>query len=283
MRILITGAGGHLGGHLVAALQNAHEIVAVTRKVADLAQPDFCDRLPPVDAIVHLAQSPHFRNPAMEAEVMAVNADSTAKLLAWGKANGTKQFVLASTGSVYAASDSPLKESDPTQNADLYSRSKLTAEAHCARYAEDLNITILRIFFMYGPAQEGKFMSRMIESIAQGKAVTCEGAEGFYCNPLYVMDAVTAITRALSVKGSHMVNLAGPETLSLKKLSEKIGQALGVAPIFDIKRDAPTKRIVADITKQTALLGAPTTDVASGITQTVADFLSQRERRSEAG
>lgn len=283
MRILITGAGGHLGGHLVATLQKTHEIIAVTRQMADLAQPDFCNHLPPVDAIVQLAQSPHFRDPAMEAEVMAVNADSTAKLLAWGKATGAKHFVLASTGSVYAASDAPLKESDPTQHADLYSRSKLAAEAHCARHAADINVTVLRIFFMYGPAQQGKFMSRLIESIAQGKTVTCEGAEGFYCNPLYVTDAVTAITRALTLKGSHTVNLAGPETISLKTLSEKIGQALGTTPIFDVKNDTPTKRIVADITHQTALLGAPVTDVASGITQTVADFLSQRERRRQAG
>jgi len=127
VRILVTGGTGFIGRHLIAELRKRHEIVALTRseppedvldgvdwREQDLRDPlrGFPDR---VDGIVHLAQSPRYKEfPDGAEDVYAVNVQSTFRLLEWARTASASSFILVSTGGLYPFSDEPVSEDGPS-------------------------------------------------------------------------------------------------------------------------------------------------------------------------
>src|ERR1700688_1883265 len=113
MRILVTGATGFLGRHLLP-LMNGHEIFALARHPAsssmdgpwvnwieaDLSREVDVHRLPSkMDAIIHLAQSSRFRDfPGGAGDVFAVNVAAPSALMQWAVTAGVSRAVFASTG-----------------------------------------------------------------------------------------------------------------------------------------------------------------------------------------
>jgi len=72
------------------------------------------------------------------------------------------------------------------------------------------------------------------------------------------------LARALDLEGSHTINVAGPEELSLRRMCELIGTALGRAPLFEPQPGEP-RHLVGDTTKMRALLAAPRVRFADGL------------------
>lgn len=194
MRLLVTGANGFLGRHVVdAALAGGHAVVAATRTVPtrpfpadvevvggmDLTDAPTVDRAVRVarpDAVIHLAGFAHvgwsFREPE---RVMAINADGTARLLraVASRAPGAR-VVLASTSEVYARSARPLRETDPFETAtpSPYGVSKQLMEraAAEARERDGLSVGIVRSFAHCGPGQAPAFaLSNFARQVAEAR------------------------------------------------------------------------------------------------------------------
>ncbi|MGB4101376.1 MAG: NAD(P)-dependent oxidoreductase [Alphaproteobacteria bacterium] len=292
--ILITGASGLLGRHVLAAWRGRHHLHAVVRRLPespepgvryhchDLAAPWTAATLPrSIDVVVHLAQARRMREfPVAAPEIFAVNAHATAMLLDYARAAGAGLFVLASTGGLYSQSASPLAETSPVDFAEgslaYYFRTKYCAELMVTAYAAWMSTIILRPFFMYGPGQdEAMLIPRLITAVRTGKPVLLQGHEGMHLNPLYVMDAVQALTAALSVTGQHLINIAGSETVTMMEVATMIGNLLGIRPQFQMQ-DAPPPHLVADITRMCALLAAPRTAFSAGIAQMIDSLPSAR-------
>src|SRR5260221_6444068 len=140
MRILVTGASGFVGQHLLPRLAGEHEVIALVRRmppvelptaktiVADLTSPSLVARLPrDIDVIVHLAQA-YKSFPDDAAEIFAVNAASTQRLADHARSCGVRRFVLASSGSIYSPGPRPLRESDPPRPGGFHPATKLMAE-----------------------------------------------------------------------------------------------------------------------------------------------------------
>lgn len=289
---LVTGATGLVGSRLVreldgwdvhAVVRDAKRAPAGTRPVvADLAGAWDASVLPAtVDAVVHLAQSDNYREfPAAADSIFRVNTASTLALLDHARRAGAKKFVLASTGGVYGSADRAFRETDVPavdaspgtvsgEAADLafYLRTRRSAELIAAAYQPHMDIAVLRFFFVYGPQQKSSMLvPRLVASVREGRPVTLQGTDGLKLNPVHVDDAARAVRAALSISGSTLVNVAGPQVLTLRAIAEAIGVAVGRAPVFSA--DAPgaeAHHLFGDVETMSRVLGAPAVRFADGV------------------
>lgn len=291
MKLLITGATGLIGRHLVEALGERHTVHALHRPdmppgqadvhwtAADLADRAFVDGLPPdgVDSVIHLAQSRRFRDfPEGARDVFAVNVDSTSALLDWSVRTGVRQFILASSGGIYGHGRDPFTEEHPIgSSAELghYLASKHSAELLGESYASHITVVIVRFFFVYGPGQQtGMLIPRLVQSVAEGRSILLRGANGLCINPVHVADAAAAIRRALNLEQSHKINVGGPEILSLREIAESIGVRLGRSPRYTVESDALPRDLIADIGKMKRLLASPRVRFADGCEDVIRDL-----------
>lgn len=295
MKILITGAGGFVGKRLVARLAaNGHEVLAVLRREPEPVErawfadsrvrPVFLDlsrfetdALPSgVDAIITLAQSSRFRDfPAQADEVFAVNVTANLQLLQWAVKAGVKRIVHASSGGIYGGrSGGQIQETDllaVDSPLGFYLGSKLCSEVVLQNYRHFFDTAvILRPFFIYGPGQRpDMFIARLIESVRAGRPVSLQGHEGLRVNPVYVDDAVEAFAAALELRGAHVINVAGPDIITLRQICDRIGSILNVAPIYETRPGNPVD-YVGDISQAREKLGLHATPFAAGIARMIA-------------
>jgi GDP-4-dehydro-6-deoxy-D-mannose reductase len=190
--VLVTGASGFAGGHLVEHLAPAHDIVAWTRseplpELASLARwerVDLLDRDRVRAAIAavrpsqvyHCAGIPHLAESWRDtAGVLEGNVRATEHLLdALRRAEVACRVLVPGSASVYATSYEPIAEDYPLAPASPYALSKLAQEELARRaVGEDgLDVVIARAFNHTGPRQTSAFvapsMARQIAVIERG-------------------------------------------------------------------------------------------------------------------
>jgi nucleoside-diphosphate-sugar epimerase len=285
MKILVTGANGHLGARVIKKLCIENEVHAIVRSSPPFAHPsvtyhaidlssDWCPKSLPihVDAVIHLAQSRNFREfPQQALEILQVNLVSTSKLLDYASRVGVKHFVLASTGGLHRTSASVITEDSkvdpPDGPLEYYFRTKQAAELLARPYMDSIDITILRPFFIYGPGQSpDKLISRLLASIRDGRPIKLSGRDGLLINPVFVDDVVDLIFAILNVPKSRILMAAGPDVLSIRAMADLIGHQVGRNPIFE-KMDGDDEKMIANHTVAESLLMRPMTGFSDGILQ----------------
>ncbi|HEV7565363.1 MAG TPA: NAD(P)-dependent oxidoreductase [Microbacteriaceae bacterium] len=242
MKILVTGAGGFIGRHLVSSLRENHDVIAIAREPTgmdgvqelqiDLAQPVDLTALPArIDAVIHLAQSRRYRDfPDGADDVFAVNVDSTLQLLEYARRAGAQTFLFASTGGVYGYGYEKLSETDPVDPLNFYLSSKYAAELLIANYRRFFSTIVFRFFFVYGPGQAGMLVPTLVNRVLADETVSIDGNPGIRINPIYVGDAVRTFEPALALGQSGLFNIAGDEEVTLTDLVQIIGEITGRTP-----------------------------------------------------
>lgn len=164
-RILVTGASGFVGPHVVAALIEAGYRARLAQRspnpvpagaeavmTGDLSRPvDWRAALEGVDHVVHMAGLAHAGPGLDEALYRRINTEATLELARAAADAGIRRFVYLS--SIKALTDAfdgpPLSEEMQPAPGDAYGRSKLAAERGMA--ALDLDWVALRPVLIYGP------------------------------------------------------------------------------------------------------------------------------------
>jgi len=176
--VLVTGAAGGVGTHVVRQLLKAGYLVRATdlpgREFAfagsrvtvvegDLADRRFVRDLPQgARFIIHAAAVTDARLPWPDIE--AVNVDATKRLWNAAVAHNVSRLVYLSSGSIYRGSAKPLDESSPQEPFGNYERSKLLAEKALLRgkFAGDpVELVMLRTAWVIGP-----FATALMASVA---------------------------------------------------------------------------------------------------------------------
>jgi UDP-glucose 4-epimerase len=283
--ILIVGAAGFIGRNLARSMAAHHTVTGVGRSNRppefpthaawiehDLNRPDLPADMPSmVDVVVHLAQSRKFRDfPNGSSDVLAVNVRSTFELALWAQKAGAKKFIFASTGGLCGTSDRPLTEADPYVGGGslgLYFATKYSSELLLDALRPIIPQIVLRPFFVYGSGQDNTMLiSRLIEAVRNGSPIQLQGQDGIRINPIHMEDCVRAIEKATTVSGSHLLNIAGPDVVSLRDIGEIIGRCIGRPPVFEVDERASPGHVVGDIKRMTDVLGPPSVRFADGIT-----------------
>jgi UDP-glucose 4-epimerase len=271
--ILITGITGLLGSHLSEELSKlGHTIYGVTRRpcskssykavVIDLSSDWKISELPTnIDVIYHLAQSDKFRDfPAGAPDVFQVNINSTAKLLDYATKSGVASFIYASSGGVYGNGKEPFLENEPIVpfgELGYYLGSKACSEILVQSYASELQVIILRPFFVYGKSQNRSMLiPRLFDNVAAGKPVELSSGDGIKINPIHVNDVVKVLTASLHNSASRTYNIGGPEILSIRKICNLFGSYLEKTPNYQNSSDLP-KDLVGDISLISEVLHQP--------------------------
>lgn len=196
MKVLVTGADGFIGSHLVEMLlDNSYEVIAISQynsfnywgwleeiepsenlKIisGDVRDPHFCkENLKNVDLIIHLAAliAIPFSYDAPDSYV-DTNIKGTLNICQAARENGNIRVIHTSTSEVYGTAQYvPIDENHPLQPQSPYSASKIAADAMAMSFYKSFNlpITIARPFNTYGPRQSARaVIPTIITQLANG-------------------------------------------------------------------------------------------------------------------
>ncbi len=265
--VLVIGASGFIGQHVVRQLRDQYSKVYATCLVGetlplidgvvwvecDLTQPRCIEMWPKrCDSVVYLAQSPMWRDfPSGAANVFDVNVAAVFRTAEYARRAGAKRLIFASTGSIYTQTERPAREDDPVflhKVSRFYDVSKLAAELLLGPFRHEFAVVILRIFLPYGPGQNPEMLlPRLVQRVRDGVPITLHGQDGMIVNPVFVVDVAEAFARCVALDESVTLNLAGKEVLTLRQIGERIGEMLGKSPVFVSLPEQPVPMVVGDI------------------------------------
>jgi len=279
MNILVTGATGFIGSHLVRRLRDNNHVYCLVRKrgqieelpnqsviECDLGLPLNSNLLPTdIRAIVHLAQA-NVPFPEKANELYRVNTVSTQELLHYGFKSGITTFIYASSGGVYGSGNRRFSEDDIPQPLDYYSVTKYCSELLVSQYRQHFNTVILRFFAPYGVGQKNRLIPNLIERIKKGDEILIYNEGNPRMNPLYITDVVEIIARALTLSDHRVINVGGQESYNIREIAELMGKLLNVAPRYKFLVDKSKQDLVGDVTLMKSLLGyEPKISLAEGL------------------
>ena len=207
-----------------------------------------------------------------------VNITGTVNLLEICRENNIKQFVFASSSSVYGNNEKvPFAESDRVDNPiSPYAATKKSGELLCHTYHHlfDMNIACLRFFTVYGPRQRPDLaINKFTSLILEDKEIPFYGDGTTSRDYTFIDDIVAGIVSSINYvntdeKVFEIFNIGGDKTVSLMEMVETIEEVLGKKAKINRLPMQPgdVNRTCADITYSKEKIGYnPQTTFKEGI------------------
>ncbi len=315
MKIVLTGATGFLGGHLLRSLvhENVHIIGrSKPEKILDAhffrasieKNIDFSNVLINAHVLIHCAARAHvIRDEESDplAAYRAINVEGTINLATQAASMGVKRFIFISTVKVNGESTDksiPLKPTDKPQPTDSYGISKLEAELGLQKIAAETNmeVVIIRPVLVYGPGVKANFYN-MMKALSMGVPLPF-GAIDNKRSLVYVDNLIDLIKVCIdhSSAANQIFFASDGEDLSTTDLLKRLGGALNLPvrlvslPVVFFKfvsrmlgKEENFHRLasslVVDISKNRDLLGwIPPVSVDDGLSKTAHYFLDRKNR-----
>lgn len=230
------------------------------------------------DVIIHLAAKAGVR-PSIQDPIAygQVNVVGTRNLLELAKEWGVRQFVYASSSSVYGVNPKvPWREDDSVLlPISPYACTKASGEliGHVYSHLYGIRFIALRLFTVYGPRQRPdlaihKFAQRML----RGEVIPIYG-DGSACRDLtYVADVIKGVTAAIEYDGGpyEVFNLGSGCPVSVIEIVRTLETVLAIKPqiVFFPPQPGDVPQTWADLCKAARLLGyRPNMDLESGVAE----------------
>lgn len=315
-KVLVTGAGGFVGSHLVEALVkrdaiirafvhynsrndwgmledveknilNEVEVVAGDLKDADCVREAVCGQqvIFHLGALIGIPYS--YVNPR---DVVDTNVNGTLNILTAALDFGIEKVVHTSTSEIYGTAQYvPMDEKHPVNPQSPYAASKLGADLLALSFYRsfDLPVGIIRPFNIYGPRQSARAVIPSVITQALLKRKISLGSVSPTRDLTFVKDSVTGFIGFAECEKTvgEVVNLGSGLEVSINQTISLISNCLGkkIQIKKERKRIRPEKseveRLFSNSSKAKRLFGwQPKTDFKQGIEKTISWFEKNPKR-----
>jgi len=317
-RVLVTGAGGFIGSHLVERLVMLGARVrcfvhynalgtwgwldqSPSREDFEVIAGDICDRdtvseaMQGVEVVFHLAALiaiPYsYHAPA---SYVRTNIEGTVNVLQAAREHGVERVVHTSTSEVYGtARYVPIDEGHPLQGQSPYSASKIGGDkvAEAFHLSFGLPVVTVRPFNTFGPRQSARaVIPTIVTQCLIGETVRLGNLHPKR-DLNYVVNTIEGFLLAATTPGAvgRVINLGSGQEISIGELVQVIARLMGkpVAVENDsvrLRREgSEVERLVADNTLAKTVLGwEPTVHLEEGLKRTI-DWIRRHAERYGAG
>jgi nucleoside-diphosphate-sugar epimerase len=300
-RVLLTGAAGFIGHHLLTRLvERGHAVSAVTTRpvgsgprpvgsgprpvgsgppgvrwiTADLLEPDVPAALVDEEDVTHLVHLAWHTRPSVYTSPENVRwVEASLRLLRALGARGGARAVLVGTCAEYDWSYGLCSEwRTPTEGASLYGASKDALRRIAQAAGDELGVSVAwaRPFFLYGPREhESRLVPAVIRPLLRGEPAPC--SEGWQLRDyLHVGDAADALAHLLDSALEGPVNVGSGVPVRVRDVAATIGELLGrpelvaYGALGDGRGEAPL--VLADTTRLRTELGwTPRVSLRAGL------------------
>ncbi len=309
-RVVVLGAAGFLGSHLVDRLiERGDHVVGIddfsSGKISNLqhlsshrrfefVETNIVERIPirgTVDAVLNfasLASPPRYVEQQLHTlRTGSLGTDNALMLATEHKA----RFIMASTSEVYGDPEvHPQVETyrgsvNPIGPRSCYDEAKRYAEALCMAFhrEQETDVGIVRIFNTYGPRldrHDGRVVSNFICQALVGEPITIYGDGTQTRSFCYVDDQVDGIIRMLDSKELGPINIGNPIEFTMRDLAELVIEltvSSSGTTFESLPEDDPTQRC-PDIAKARELLKwEPKVSLREGLQKTIQWFKRSQE------
>lgn len=250
-RVLITGAAGFLGTHLVNSLTKIWEVFAlyrtvrphplmfhdthlITQLMGDVQDQQFIERILAeyeIDCVIHLAAqtqvSVGLSNPA---SVIGENVKGAISILEAARRQGTKRIIMASTDKVYGTKIGAYTEESGLNERTPYGVSKACLDMIAQTYIETfgMSVAITRCGNLYGPGHLNwsTLIPGTIRRMIRGEKTTLRFGGKATRDFLYYLDACSAYLTLMESRETGPFNFSGGNPITIAQVAAKIANLL---------------------------------------------------------
>ena len=302
-QILVTGASGFLGKHLVNTLSNnAIDVTALNSGIADLTDCSSLNNIPlkNYDHIFHLAAWTQAGDFCAKrgGEQWIINQQINTNILNWWAKNAPDAKMIAFGTSVSYAIEKNLAEEEymqglPYDKFYAYAMTKRMLLAGLQSLHKQFGMKYLYVIpsTLYGPGyhMDGRqmhFIYDLVRKILRGKMynepVTLWGDGEQRRELVYIADFIQSLLTLNDIAENDLFNIGGGEDYSIRDFARVICDITGYDPGkigYDIHQYVGAKSKILNIEKFQSVTGKELqkTDLKTGISNTINWFLENKE------